>query len=886
MTEPHSSLKTDIVAITIVGVAITAVSVGIVLWSLRSSPAVAPAAAPSSTMRDTAMAIAKAPTPPSADGITMAEGFVAERVASVPKELGSIASMCAMPDGSLMLGPQQGKLIRLDPASGTLTQLDLPIGDAQGMVYANDALYVVVNGGAAQGQGLYRVTDGNKDGTLDAVQLLRAIPGDTGEHGAHGIAVGPDGQLYITIGNHAKPPNPERSLVPRLWQEDFLLPRMWDANGHAVGIMAPGGFIVRTDLEGKTWEIFAIGFRNAYDIAFAPDGELFTYDSDMEWDIGAPWYRPTAVCHVVPGAEFGWRSGSACPPTWYVDLLPPAMPIGPGSPTGMVFGTGSKFPAPWRDALFCLDWTYATIHAVFLEPKGATYAARREQFLAGKGLPLTDAVILPKDGAMYVSTGGRGSASSVYRIRAVEESSGSAKESAPTRERQLRRELEKGQIDSASDGQIDQALVALSSDDRFVRYAARSVLEHQKLDRWSTRSLPGATAQGTVEHCLALVRSGGAIERDRAIATLLALDWGHLTPDEKRGALRTIIIALARHGKPDGAVADELRRRLDPLFPSMDQRSDRLLVELLVFLESPSVIAKALQVMESTDTAPDALDTALLSRNDNYGSVILKMAADNPRQQQIAMATALRSATRGWTPSYRERYFRWFPAAKRASGGHSFSGFLDHIREDALTTVPEGERERWTRIARGNEPTEAERPHPEGPGHRWTTAEIERVAAGVKSGRDFARGERMFKAANCIDCHRFAGTGRAGGPDLTGVGQRFGPHEMAEAIAEPSKVISDQYRFEEFTMKDGTTRLGRVVGPSQEKLTIIENLLAPDVLGEIEVANIASRRPSPISPMLLGLADGLSEGELADLLAYLKSGGDSRDAVFAKETPR
>ena len=43
------------------------------------------------------------------------------------------------------------------------------------------------------------------------------------------------------------------------------------------------------------------GFRNAYDIAFNAHGELFTYDSDMEWDRGLPWYRPTRILHVVPG---------------------------------------------------------------------------------------------------------------------------------------------------------------------------------------------------------------------------------------------------------------------------------------------------------------------------------------------------------------------------------------------------------------------------------------------------------------------------------------------------------------------------------------------------------------------------------------------------------
>ena len=54
----------------------------------------------------------------------------------------------------------------------------------------------------------------------------------------------------------------------------------------------------------------ATGFRNEFDAALNEDGELFTYDADMEMDVGTPWYRPTRICHVVSGGEFGWRYGT------------------------------------------------------------------------------------------------------------------------------------------------------------------------------------------------------------------------------------------------------------------------------------------------------------------------------------------------------------------------------------------------------------------------------------------------------------------------------------------------------------------------------------------------------------------------------------------------
>ena len=83
--------------------------------------------------------------------------------------------------------------------------------------------------------------------------------------------------------------------------------------------LAPQGWIARTDPDGKEWELIAAGMRNPFDIAFNRDGELFTYDADMEWDIGEPWYRPTRVNHVISGAEFGFRNGSGKWPAYYID---------------------------------------------------------------------------------------------------------------------------------------------------------------------------------------------------------------------------------------------------------------------------------------------------------------------------------------------------------------------------------------------------------------------------------------------------------------------------------------------------------------------------------------------------------------------------------------
>ena len=98
----------------------------------------------------------------------------------------------------------------------------------------------------------------------------------------------------------------------------------------------------------------------------------------MEWDAGSPWYRPTRICHAVNGGEFGWRNGSGKFPSYYADTLPAVVDIGPGSPTGVISGSGAKFPSKYQSAIYALDWTYGSIWAIHLKPEGSSYKAVRE----------------------------------------------------------------------------------------------------------------------------------------------------------------------------------------------------------------------------------------------------------------------------------------------------------------------------------------------------------------------------------------------------------------------------------------------------------------------------------------------------------------------------
>ena len=457
----------------------------------------------------------KAYSPPAAR-IKAPKGFQVDLIYSVPKQSqGSWVNMTVDPKGRLIVSDQYGKLYRVSlPAIGRsgaevgVEAIDVPIGEAQGLLWAFDSLYVVVNRGRRYESGLYRVVDTNGDDKLDKVEQLRKLDG-SGEHGPHAVILSPDGKsLYVVAGNATTLTKLDGSLVPRVWGEDNLIPRMVDGAGFMTNEKAPGGHILKVSPDGKHWELVAIGYRNPFDIAFNRAGELFTYDSDMEWDVNMPWYRPTRVLHVASGGDYGYRNGSGKWPPYYIDSLPPVVNVGPGSPTGVTFGYGAKFPAKYQEALYLCDWSYGKLYALHLAPKGATYGGDLEEFLAGTPLALTDVAVNPQDGAMYFAVGGRNTQSGLYRVTyAGPDATSPAQpndEAALQAARALRHKLE------AFHGRTDPRAVAeawpyLGHDDRFIRWAARVAIEFQDPSSWRLKALAEtASPEASINALLAL----------------------------------------------------------------------------------------------------------------------------------------------------------------------------------------------------------------------------------------------------------------------------------------------------------------------------------------------------------------------------------------------
>lgn len=859
-------------------------------------------------------------TNPKTEKITLPEGFAIEHIYSPSdNENGSWVSMTFDDKGRMITSDQFGGLFRVElpplgsdstvkpkiepiefpvegPPLADTTKKKVGMGFAQGLLWAYNSLYVMVNhkpnDELKKGSGLYRLQDTDNDDKLDKITEILSLDG-SGEHGPHSIVLGPDSAIYIVAGNFTKVPEMDAYRIKPNDSVDNLIPLILDTHGHDSDSHNSGGWIAKTDPEGKHWELISAGFRNPFDIAFNNEGELFTYDSDMEWDFGMPWYRPTRILHVTSGSEFGWRKGDAKWDSRFLDNLPAVLNIGQGSPTNFINPSQAKFPEKYRNSLLAFDWSFGIIYALELKSEGATYTAKAEEFISGSPLPLTDGVVGP-DGALYFLTGGRKLDSDLYRVYYKDQDKVKAelkKKDLPELVK-LRREIEQYHQASAP-GTAEKIWEYLGHEDRHIRYAARVALEHQPLASWQNLLFQERNVVRLTEAMVAAARVGDASLQPRIMAKLATIPVDKLTPRMLENLTRVYEIVIARMGKPTEEASRALAASLEPLYPAKSNSLNRQLSKLLLALNSESAVKKSLDLL--ANAKDDTTETNFMSssdlilRNPQYGLDIANMLANIPPAQQIFLATALSDSKAGWTPELREQYFSWFYKAFGFKGGNSYIGFIDNARKKALSHVPKDQlamygkmsgdsllNQKGTRLAENVVP-------PKGPGRQWEIDSALKVVEENTGVRDFKRGQELYIAVKCGSCHTMKGEGGSVGPDLTQLGTRFSKRDMLEAIIEPSEVISDQYESKVFNMKDGTSVLGRLMSENEKAFVISQNPYAPHVTKELAKKDVQDIKRSEVSIMPPGTLNTMSPDEVKDIMAYLMSGGNENAEIYKKK---
>jgi len=866
---------------------------------------------------------------PKIDKIRLQQGFKIEHLMS-PSDMGigSWVSMTFDDKGRMICSDQYGGLFRLTLApvgSSEKPKIEklkfgkgvdtLGIGNAHGMLYAFNSLYVVVNaraskpgaqpasnaprqfqqGYAPRGSGLYRVQDLDGDDQYDKITLMKEFKGE-GEHGPHSIILSPDKKsLYLINGNHTDVPPVDHYRLPKTWQEDNIFPLIKDPRGHANDRYAPGGYVLNFDPEGKRYELVSAGYRNAFDIAFNEVGDLFAYDADMEWDFGLPWYRPTRICHVTSGSEYGWRTGNSKWSPTYPDNLSPVLNIGQGSPTSLLSLKDAKMPVKYKKSLLAFDWTFGIAHLIKLKPSGSTYLADREEFLSGIPLPLTDGVVGP-DGNLYFLAGGRRLESDLYRVSYVgsEEANNKTITGTINPANELRRKLEQFH-NGPNDAALAVAWPQLKNPDRFIRYAARIAVEHQPVAQWKDKALSEKDPIAATHALIALIRNSKPEMKADIYKALLSVDNKAFNESQTLDLLRAYELAMLRVGLPEQEVANKIIAKFDAKYPSKSMHMDRALSRLLVPLEAPKVIERTLALIETKDTASvnayrreTATSSAdLIMRNPQYGTDIAKMLEKIPPAQQTYLATMLSAAKNNWTDELHDRYFQWFRKGFGYQGGRSYVGFIDRARKLALKNVAEAKREKYNKLsgadllsANGNDLVVTN--YPKGPGRQWKVEEALALFDEPLTGRSFENGKNWYNAITCGRCHTMGNEGGNVGPELTNLGTRFSKKDMLEAIILPSKSVSDQYAASQFELKNGTSVVGRLTNQDATAYYVSQNPYDPDQVEKILKKNVRSVKYSNVSMMLPSLINSLSAEELKDLMAYLMAGGNPDNAVFKK----
>ena len=233
-------------------------------------------------------------------------------------------------------------------------------------------------------------------------------------HGARTCDIGPDGKLYITLGQPYNVPPPEKA--------DLY---------NKTGI----GGIIRMNNDGSGREVYAYGVRNSVGMDFNPaNGELWFTDNQVDGmgdDI--PPGELNRASSAGQNFGFPWYGGGQVRTNEYKDSEPPADVVFPqvemdahAADLGMAFYTGKMFPSKYQGGIFSAQhgsWNRTTpigARVMFTPLNEDGTAGETQVFAEGwldqntgeyYGRPVDIAML--KDGSLLVSDDFAGA---VYRI--------------------------------------------------------------------------------------------------------------------------------------------------------------------------------------------------------------------------------------------------------------------------------------------------------------------------------------------------------------------------------------------------------------------------------------------------------------------------------------
>lgn len=209
---------------------------------------------------------------------------------------------------------------------------------------------------------LMRITVKNNRGS-DPVALLDNLPIGSqmdfgwGNHNGGNITFGPDGKLYLSIGDLAEPENSQNleSFAGKILR--------LNPDGSAP---TDNPFYDRSAPESPRSYVYAYGLRNSFDLTFHPmTGVLYATENGPETN--------DELNIIYPGKNYGWGPGQISGRQSKAGLEDPILVYSKTiAPTGITFYNGIRYPSEYRFNLFFTDWNRGHIHRVILDNREGT----------------------------------------------------------------------------------------------------------------------------------------------------------------------------------------------------------------------------------------------------------------------------------------------------------------------------------------------------------------------------------------------------------------------------------------------------------------------------------------------------------------------------------
>lgn len=136
------------------------------------------------------------------------------------------------------------------------------------------------------------------------------------------------------------------------------------------------------------------------------------------------------------------------------------------------------------------------------------------------------------------------------------------------------------------------------------------------------------------------------------------------------------------------------------------------------------------------------------------------------------------------------------------------------------------------------------------------------------AGANAHKGRILFQRT-CGGCHKMYGDGGIIGPDLTG-SNRSNRDYLLFNVLNPSAEIQDAYKMIVITTRDGRTYIGNITAENDRQVTL--RVVGQDAV-VINKSDIQSREVTPVSMMPPGLFETMTDDEVLNLAAYLRTTG-------------